>query len=164
MKPLHRAIKLLRHQRLMHRQRFENAAVPMILHRHEFVRSEFFLEPPPVVRVEGHGDVVVVVEGHDDHFAVFAVDGAEARVGAVYVGGDGGVGGGAAGGGGGDKVLLVVRTPDDHAWFEHFFREPRAFISCGFSKEWVALVRGETGLLVVGDGFAPVGVDGSAAV
>jgi len=99
------------------------------------------------VRVQRHRDVVVLVQGHHDHLAVFGVDGAEAGVGPVLV--REGCVGGAGAAAGGDEVLLVVRAADDHAWFEHFFREPDALVSLGFGEERVALVRGEAGLLEV---------------
>lgn len=124
----------------------------MVLHRHKLVGLGLLLEPPPVVRVQRHRDVVVVVQRHDDHLAVFGVDGAEAGVGPVLVreGCVGGAGGAAAAAAAaGDEVLLVVRAADDHAWFEHFFCEPDALVSLGFGEKRVALVRGEAGLLMV---------------
>lgn len=149
MEALHGAIHPLRHHGLMHRQRLERARHAVVPHRHELVRLGLLRQPPPVVRVQRHRDVVVLVQRHHDHLAVFGVDGAEAGVGPVLVR-EGCVGGaGTAAAAAGDEVLLVVRAADDHAWFEHFFRESDALVSLGFGEERVALVRGEAGLLEV---------------
>ncbi len=149
MEALHGAIHPLRHHGLMHRQRLERARHAVVPHRHELVRLGLLRQPPPVVRVQRHRDVVVLVQRHHDHLAVFGVDGAEAGVGPVLVR-EGCVGGaGTAAAAAGDEVLLVVCAADDHAWFEHFFRESDALVSLGFGEERVALVRGEAGLLEV---------------
>lgn len=116
----------LRHQRIVFAQLDEFLFVPMVLDRDEFLRLPFVDEPPPVVRVERDGDVVVRVQRHDDHLALLCEDGAHPGFRLVVFGFGGFRGGGrdaaarsaatAAGGASSDgAVLFVEGRADDHS-------------------------------------------------
>lgn len=115
----------LRHQRVMFAQLDEFLFVPMVLDRDEFLRLPFVDQPPPVVRVERDGDVVVRVQRHDDHLALLREDGAHPGFRLVVFSFGGFRGGGrdaaarsaaaASGASSNGAVLFVEWRADDHS-------------------------------------------------
>lgn len=77
---------ILRHKRLPRAQSFPLlVVVPVVFHADELVRTHLVDETLAIVRVEWDCDVVILVAGDDNHFAIFGEDGPEARRGRVLL-------------------------------------------------------------------------------
>ena len=150
----------LRHQRVVFAQLDEFLLVPMVLDRDEFLRLPFVDEPPPVVRVERDGDVVVRVQRHDDHLALLRENGAHPRLRLVVFGFGGFRGGGrdaaarsaaAAGGASSDgAVLLVEGRADDHSELVLFGGDADELVGFTALAEEIVLRVGDEGSVGAG--------------
>jgi len=76
---------VFRHERATTGQWNERTRISVVKNANELVRIAFVKQPVPIVRIQGDGNIVLLVNRDNDHLSDLGVDFAEAAFGEVAV-------------------------------------------------------------------------------